>query len=50
VSAVALSLGTADEGWLWAATPVNLGLSILLFALGKTCDAPAHRRDRQPNP
>jgi Na+/proline symporter len=50
VSAVALSLGTADDGWLWAATPVNLGLSILLFALGKTCDAPAHRRDSQPNP
>jgi hypothetical protein len=31
--AVALSLATADEWWLWAAIPANLGLSVLLFAL-----------------
>jgi len=33
VCAVALSLATADEWWLWAAIPANLGLSVLLYAL-----------------
>jgi hypothetical protein len=33
---VALSLATADEWWLWVAIPANLGLSVLLFALGRT--------------
>ena len=33
VCAVALSLVAADEWWLWAAIPANLGLSALLFAL-----------------
>lgn len=33
---IALSLATADEWWLWVAIPTNLGLSVLLFALGRT--------------
>jgi hypothetical protein len=33
---VALSLATADEWWLWVTIPTNLGLSVLLFALGRT--------------
>jgi hypothetical protein len=37
VCAVALSLATADEWWLWAVIPANLGLSVLLFALGRLC-------------
>jgi hypothetical protein len=36
LGAVALSLATADEWWLWVAIPANLGLSVLLFALGRT--------------
>ena len=35
VCAVALSLATADEWWLWAVIPANLGLSVLLFALAQ---------------
>jgi hypothetical protein len=35
VCAVSLSLATADEWFLWAAIPANLGLSVLLFALGR---------------
>jgi len=34
-SAVALSLATADQWWLWAGIPANLGLSVLLFALAQ---------------
>ena len=35
VCAVALSLATADEWWLWAVVPANLGLSVLLFAFAQ---------------
>jgi hypothetical protein len=35
VCAVALSLTTADEWWLWAVVPANLGLSVLLFAFAQ---------------
>jgi hypothetical protein len=35
VCAVALSLATADEWWLWAVVPANLGLSVLLFGFAQ---------------
>jgi hypothetical protein len=46
VCAVALSLATADEGWLWGAIPANLGLSVLLFALVQLCS----KRGTAPRP
>jgi hypothetical protein len=35
VCAVSLSLATADEWYLWGAIPANLGLSVLLFSVGR---------------
>ena len=46
VCAVALSLATADEWWLWAAIPANLGLSVLLYALVQR----ASKRETAPLP